>query len=78
MGLIQPCIELFKQHMKKLDNIDAFYEINNSNIHVVIQALTPNLCVVSPKNRECGIIQTCAYFGFQNLELKAPKLAQTQ
>jgi hypothetical protein len=78
MGFIQPCIELLKPNVKKLDNVDAFYEINNPNIHVVIQALTPNLFVVLPNNHECGTIQTCAYFGFQNLELKTPKLTKTQ
>jgi hypothetical protein len=67
-----------KPNVKKLDSVDAFNEINNPNIHVVIQALTPNLFIVSPKNHECGTIQTCAYFGFQNLELKIQKLAQTQ
>ncbi len=78
MGLIQPCIELCKPNMKNLDSVDAFNEINNPNIHVVIQALTPNLFIVFPKNHECGTIQTYAYFGFQNLELKTQKLAQTQ
>jgi hypothetical protein len=78
MGLIQPCIELFKPNMKKLDNVNVFNEINNPNVHVVIQALTSNLFVGFPKNHECGTIQPCAYFGFQNLELKTQKLAQTQ
>jgi hypothetical protein len=51
MGLIQPCIELFKPNMKKLKNVHAFYEINNPNIHVVIQALTPNFfCCISKES----------------------------
>jgi hypothetical protein len=62
MGLIQPCIELFKPNVKKLDSENAFNEINNPNIHVVIQALTPNLFIVSPKNHECGTIQTCIFW----------------
>jgi len=64
--------------VKNLDGVDAFYEINNQNIHVVIQALTSKKFVVSPKNHECGTIQTYANFGFENLELKTPKVAQTQ
>jgi hypothetical protein len=68
MGLIQPCIELFKPNMNKLDNVDAFYEINNPNIHVIIQPLTPNLFVVSPKIHECGtIIKHVHFLGFKTL-----------